>query len=361
MALADLKSLVAIPRTFPYSPSSILMDADGETCSLIFWPTVSGNITGASVLTGSTSTTSQIRGGIQGVNTANGLNDGTWLGSGNAYQDFTPNATALHTLTFGAAAAVTAGNPYALVMAWPGAANGFVRFQTYAVQHILNVLTTAGQPQNIYNIEGGAKTTGNYPMCAALSYNGIYYDIGVMPPVANNQTAIQLDSDSGNHTTPARLGNRFRLPYSARLVGAAFTCDQDLDVDVKLYSDAGTELASGTAMDYVRAIRTAKNNNIVGLPAYTLAADTWYRIALVARSTDPWTYADWCQFSSNEVMAASSGGSDFYYTTYNGSAWADTTTKRAVISILIDQIDAAGAAAAGGGCSIVGGSIVRRA
>jgi hypothetical protein len=204
-------------------------------------------------------------------------------------------------------------------------------------------------PQNIYNVEGGAKTTGNYCLNVALSYNGTYYDCGLIPPVKTNQTSIQLDGNSTLATSPQRLGNRFRLPYSARLVGAAFSCDQDLDVDVKLYSDSGTELASGTATDYVRAIRTSENNNIVGLPAYTLAANTWYRIALCAKSNDPWTYAYWCEFQSSTVMAASSGGSDFYYTAYNGTSWTDTTAKRAVISILIDQVDSGASSAAGGG------------
>lgn len=349
MAISSLGGLVMLPSVWAGSYSAVTLDVANDARADIFVAARTGTIVAVQVVTGTVSgTTKAVRVGLQALD-ANGVPSGTWLGSGNAYGTIAAPATnTIYEVPLGTSVSVTAGTPYAVVTKWDNDADP----GTIAFQRSNGFLWPPGGASyglsSNYNAEQ-LLGSGTWTKTAQTPVVGIKYDDGfwpmhIAPPVAVATTTFALTTASN----PDEVGNRFRLPFSARIVGAWIYADFDYDLDVVLYPDSGAALRSVTMLSANRQFGT----NVYGFALfadgpYTLAANTWYRLAYKARHASQAT-----TITSGQAYSAASwaqqGLADCYQCVrQDAGSWTDTDTKRVVMSLLLDGFDTGGSTGGG--------------
>lgn len=171
----------------------------------------------------------------------------------------------------------------------------------------------------------------------------------------------------GSNDSPDRRGIKFKVPYACRLYGMVVTVDTDSDVDIIMYDSDEYSVKTGFPITLTSAQRRSNSayDNIIIFPTKPgIAADTWYRMVLLPKSTADVTfnYAYGQDDGETSWIGLSQEGANLIYTYRNGApssgdhAWTDKNYKP-YIQLIIDGIEAS-AGAAGGGTLIGPSSLI---
>lgn len=288
-----------------------------------------GNVTGTNTATFS----------MQDVNTS-GQPDNTDDQTG---VSVVPVANSFFTADFSSAQRTVAINePVAFVI---GASAIGTSFQI--IQNNISVEENSCWPST-YNGSAWSNGGGTMPIAVEYSDGSIIPITGVIP---GTRIAISYSTSSA----PNELGNRFRLPFPCRIAGiVGYTSSGAAGVfNVKLYSDAMSQLATGTRGNMRGA---GGPMTVMFTTPYEITANTWYRASILPTSTTNVTLG-YYDAANTTQMAASPGGADYYYWSRTGAgAPTDTDTRRLMFSLVIDQFDSGGGGSLGTRARIVNGS-----
>lgn len=358
MALVSFGGDILYPVP-PLTPSlvpkveSILIDASTEKAAIIFRASKAGTISGVMIICGSTTQTpvSAMTIRLETVSATDGYPTGTLIdsaGANDAKGTFTFTASTTVLATISTPPTVAIGDIIAIVVGYSSfnsGENANFGFQAYLTAN------NTGMPYSAAYIGiGPAWQKGGgtvYPPNFAL----VYGDGSIITPSGagyawNSVTEVTHSSSS----SPDEYGNKFRLPFNARVVGSWGFFRKDGDYTVTLYDSDGTTALRTLSMD----------KDVVGTPVsqvalyfstpVTLTKDTWYRITWYPNTT---TSCRTWHFNVSDVggyegMDAAPCGSDMHLTKRtDAGAWTDTTTQRCMMGLVIDQLDD-GAGGAGG-------------
>ena len=214
----------------------MLIDASGEKAAWVFTDRMGGSLTAARIWITGGSNLTDIKLSVQGVD-ASGDPDGTILSSGNASAVLSGYSAGQHTFTFTSSASLTRNTQYALVAEFDSTVG--------------NVLFASRKlPTSAFHVEGSNNQysdhyTGSWSkdygfMPIALYYSG---SLVTMPGMGlNNNTNTSFN----NASSPDEIGVRFKMPFTAEVIGAWAEIDADGDFDMKLYQTDDTLLVSGS-------------------------------------------------------------------------------------------------------------------
>lgn len=229
---------------FRPSEGTLAIDAANEKVAMIFQAPKTGNIDQVSfrVVAHTSAATLVIR--LETV-AADGTPSGTLVGTNTSGTQLTTGANTTHTVTLTAAAAVTKGTHYALVVAQPAASAGNCTIQFWSNG---SVGTDRNNQRHRlcyclqFTASWESKTTTTAAIRApsmAVRYDDTswYWIPGAFPVSAFNRTTFNSGS------TPDERGTRIITPFAARVTGFFFqgSCTAQ-DYSVVLYDSGGTAL-----------------------------------------------------------------------------------------------------------------------
>lgn len=183
----------------------------------------------------------------------------------------------------------------------------------------------------------------------AFRYDDGTWHTAVGAVVFGSGSSTQFNSSGATN----RRGNRFKLPFKATATGAwvfMMNCATAATFHIKLYDDSGTEIASSAEMlgSYMASTTVDHWFPCFFTTAYTLAADTWYRIALVPSSANNLTLGN-MDCGDADIKSAALGGANMYRTLYTSGAWDDTGVNafEDIVVLLSEFDDATGGGSSG--------------
>jgi hypothetical protein len=358
---------IEYPRAFTFngagpSTTTLLMDAVGEQCAFVFRAPRTGDIDVIGLGCGASTQlpSNGILVSLQNVDLATGFPDGmtqrycivprsnlsanTWFTTGPLTTDGTPSGTRL---------SVTRGDLIAVVVDFVS----FVAGDNVSIVCELGYTANEGTfPYVLQQVGAGwAKGTNTVPLLAIRYSDGTYYPIdGAFP--WSGFTTLSL----GLNTTPDEVGNRFSLPFDAK-VGGVWVRRQSTatrDVLVRLYDSDGTVFANGSVLEDGDLGTGA--TRYVTLPAeIPLKANTVYRATCVMQQPVGLNFYG-ADVASAPVLNAVAGGQQMYWTQRtDGGAWTDVLTRRMLMGLLLTDINTGGVSRArvvnAGGGFITGG------
>lgn len=262
------------------------------------------------------------------------------LPSGNV-PDGTPLASGTVSVTASGVYEVTFGTPYTATRGQYLMA--VVEFDSYTAGSISYGSGNLEEISSTFHLHFTAAwaNTGRTP-CIAVGYTDGYEPIlGHIPALIN-----------GNNLWANNVanGNRFRLPFPATLYGVVANMRGITGSQAKLYSDAGTLLASS-------GVRVAGEwSGSQGPHEYTfdpvnIPANTYYRLVIEGTTA---TNVQGISYDTNaNGMSAMPGGAANMYATSRSSAgvWTDNTLARYSHSLVLSALD--DGAGGGGGSGAV--------
>jgi hypothetical protein len=293
MTLIALPTLIHWPMTpnsYRWTNGTGAIDAAGEKVSQqgrVWWPgdpAGTKQIVAVGVQLNTTTTItngSTARVSLQDPDLA-GVNLETWTpdGTQDQYADFT-SATAgtWNRWTLSANRTVSFGDPLCIVFEWQSFnAGDVVGFRGYQCSY--NEKFSHGLLYTVYNGASWGQDLGNFPGPALYFSDGSVGCFFGSPPMGP-----MLDPTFNSSSTPDEYGQKFQLPFPARLAGfwvrgRATSGSPTLDYDLVLYS--GTTPLRTMSYDAVTFPFTDEWTRLYGLfsSPYDLAADTDYIIAL---------------------------------------------------------------------------------
>ena len=339
MALTSLGAQVILPNLHLVIATTVVLDATGEKYAPVFLAPASGDITALEIATGTVTSAKAIRVGLQALD-ASGDPDGTWLGAaaGGYGTIAVPAANTIYQVALGAAVPGVIGTSYAVVVAWDNDADpGNLQISVpAATAPLISSGGMNGQYVDSYLTGAWVKSSG-MPGIGVI-YGTTRYPAQFLP--ALRPTYIDLRTTA----TPDEMGNRFRLPFGARAVGAWCYVSADADTELVLYSDAGGVLATATILTKDRASAGAGYGYAYFVSAgsaapYTLVADTWYRIVIKPTTTTNCGTRYVTAYEAASLGQLSLGTNCYRCYRTDAGAFTDVTNERATVSIVIDQID----------------------
>lgn len=339
------------------STSVILLDAADEACAQICIAPKAGNIDRikyrlATVTTGATLNVALEAVGSNGLPAFTKALFGTNTEASSVVAGTDDDSWKEVTLT--AAGAVTRDQMFAIVIrnpnSSPGNLNIATRHGTNPVIHSsggrVRSATALGAPPTVFS------DNNQVSLMVAFRYDDGTWHTAVGTVVFGSGSSTQFTSGSATN----RRGNRFKVPFKATAAGAwvfMMNCAVAASFHIKLYDDSGTEIASSEEMSGAYMSSTTVDHwfPCFFTTAYTLAADTWYRIALVPSSANNLTLGN-MDCGDADIKSAALGGANMYRTLYTSGAWDDTgTTAFEDIIVLLSEFD--DATGGGGGTVFV--------
>ena len=344
-------SLVATgPILFPYHynitndvSNSKILDATTDRVAVVFAIPKTGNLVSIMFSTRTVTTSQSIDMRLETVDATNGNPSGTLYHANATASVASPTSNTVYEPAF-TAFAVTAGDMVAAVIQFTSTAGNL---QIHAHNQFFNSVRI---PYGVYNLTGSYAKDTSVAMNILLKYDdGLYYEVGVLPPLANLGSAVTVAYNSGSTTN--ERGIKFQVPAPVRVCGAWLNAYGATGgtYDVVLYDSDGSTVVTSVSFDgdiqagsngagyiYVR-FNTTK----------VLTINTYYRLTLKPTNTTNVTLTEYT-FSSTAHMDAVSGGSNFHRTVKTSGSWVDTTTVRSWIGLVVDQFDNG---AGGGGSS----------
>lgn len=346
-------SLVATtPFIFPYhlnmirdNSNAILLDAAADRAALVFSIPKTGNITavGWSTATVTTSQSLDIR--IENISVTTGHPDDTLYHANATVAQASVASNTYYEPTFASAVPVTAENLVAVVIRYTSTAGN------------LNIRTNNQQFNGMMFPYGDANLAGSYAKDASkgisiiLKYDdGLYYEVGVLPPISNNGTInVSYNVDT---VTFDEYGIKFQVPFPCRVsgvwLGGSYISAGGL-ADIVLYASDGSTTLESISLDGDILAGTSTGGYIYTKFAtpQTLVKNTYYRLTLKPTNTTNSVLMEFT-FNSSAILDAISGGSNVHETKrLNLGGWTDTTNIRPWMGLIIDQLDN-GAGGAGG-------------
>ena len=248
-------------------------------------------------------------------------------------------------------AALTAGQPYALVFDWPGTV-GDITLRVYSAAGGTrpNVRSTWGQA---YTTAWQAKSTGTFP-CFYLETAA-----GVAIPVWGTAAFRSWTSASLAAAGTTEIALRFKAPFRGECVGCfAYhgNAAGDWRIKTKLYSDAGTLLSDGYAVDEDQSAENGFSAGYLFLSTpITVEIDSWYKLSLQqTQGSGNEAVFHMLYDAAKHLDGDPMGGQNFHYQEYSSGAWqAAVATQRPAIFPVFRSIDTA--AGGGGLAHIIGG------
>ena len=306
----------------------------GDKVAVVFQAPKTGNITQVDFLTGAVNA-STVDARLETVNTgsAPARPSGTLVGTNTnvsvslAASDDNVIKQALLT----SPAAVTKGQLLAFVLVLSGA--GSVILQAFDTPY------TTIFPMSMREVSSVWQT----PSANTVSL-GLKYDDGLYSAIKDSQLAVggsPTQENFANNTAIRELGNRFTLPFAARVSGVwcKVTNTSSAAYDLVLY-EGSTQVASYSVSGTLKQA----NGGILNFEFptdYITKPGQVYRIAAKPTSTTT-IGVDWTAVDSAAQMRASFGLDSVYYTTKNSvGAWTDDQTKMAEIGVFVSAVQTA--------------------
>lgn len=278
-----------------------------------------------------------LRASFQGVNVADGQNDGTILGATNSAA-----VTYAHSVTtgwkntnFAETVTVTRGQLIACVVDWAGA---FTAGDSVALSHVVAGIVS-GLPYGLSVV--GTKNPTNLPIIA-LHYTDGYAFLSPGLPGIDTATSITYNSGTG---TADEWGMAFQVPFPCTLnqVMVTIAVAAGADFEVVVYGPTNTILATMVHDGDVTGGTLGAPYHALPDAAVTLAANTTYRVT-VRPTTANNIGMFYNTFQSADLMHTVEGGDDFYMTSRlnQAGAWTDYnsgTFRRPRISLHLTAND----------------------
>ena len=309
--------------------SSSLLDAAGEKLAWIIQAPKAGTISKVCFRSSTVTSSGDADVRLETVDGATGAPSGSLFGTNTNATQTVSTSNTWWTTTLTAGAVVTQGQDLAVVIANTTG--------TYNITYGGVTLWVSNYPYMQVNTGAWVKTAG-VPVTAFEYNDGSYgYIADALPYSAFTNTAFN------NSSNPDERGIKFRLPFSARVVGAEVVLDADAACDIVLYGSDGTTVLTSRSLDSDVRFGANGGNLAVRFPAsQTLLANTDYRMTVLPTSGSNVTISDFA-VASAAIWDAVDGGADFHLTTRNNAgAWTDTTTSRTLMALLIDAVDLGG-------------------
>jgi hypothetical protein len=296
------------------------------------------------------------------VNTS-GVEDGTWLGGGSAYGDYTPvsgNNNTIVAVTLGASASLQRGTQYAVVLdPESGTWDGSNRVTATVLWSSLDPVFS-----NPYYTGNGAKMASG-PQRAMHLIRSSSRSYGMDP----FQSTATLSFSSS--TTPDEAGLRWTMPAGAgstyRGVGLR-ACFQPVTsgaytLTMKLYDTDGSTVLQNRTLDVRNMYAFTQDTHLFYFDEDTLADldfGSEYTLTLVADDTAggfSHTFRYFTLASAGDTTIYTPGEIQWVERTDSG-AWTERSTRLPLMDLIIEGIDP-GAGGGGGGLPIFGGGIIR--
>lgn len=337
MTLVDISAPIFLPCEFrPLSSNTHTIDAAGEKAAMIFRIPKTGTLKKIGFkCTKTTTDTLSFR--LETVDASNGDPTGT-LYDANATGSLEVSASGCYWIAINGTTgiSVTADALVAFVVE-QGSVPG-----SHAIYYAMpGLLQNSSFPYSDLYTSSWAKGLG--------SMVGLEYSDSVVTPVGccplfNSYTSTSFKSSS----SPNIIGNRFKFPFGARLIGVNLICDLDYACEIILYDSDGYTVLSTISVD--PDVRGTANSYgaFYSFPApVTILADTFYRVAVKATvdtgniALSYITFPPDGDYSGLSLVAL---GDNCIYTYCSADPdaevdWTQTDDKRAAISLLVDQID----------------------
>jgi hypothetical protein len=336
VAFVNLTGYLGMPGIDSYTGAtahtSILLDAADEKAAFIFLAPKTGSIRKLGFRTNTVTTGATVDVRLETVNASTGEPTGTLAGTNTNVALVIGNGddNTWFTVTLTADAAVTFGDPLALVIVNPSGtpgtlniANGYGANQSMALPYV--ALFTASWTKTASSM---------IPFYVEYS-DGSTLNAGGAPISA--QSAVTFNSGS----VVDERSLYFQIPFPAKL-GAVelLITGWTGDAEVILYdSDGTTPLGTISVDQSVTRGATATFMRLRFSAAITLAASTNYRLALKPTSTSDVIWYE-TVYDSTAIMNSVDGGANFHLSTrVDAGSWGQTTTRRPCVSLLFSAVD----------------------
>ena len=345
---------MGISEVSTQATSQSIIDATDDRVAFIFMVPKTGNITKVGFRVDTVTTAQTIRVSLCTVDDTTGDPTTTLYGSSAAGTQASPAANTFYEVTLATPAAATIGDIVAVVLQFDTTVGNVtinVGMATYGARATtsfpyLDVFATAWT-------KGAANSVNCIPNCSIGYDDGTYPYNGMIAYFSLSSLAFN------NGSNPDEIGNRFTLPFPARVSGFWTDIDLDGDADLVLYGPTDTVLATVSMDKDVEPVATGSWGHYRAFTPVTLAANTVYRAVVKptsATSLSVYRMSLSGGGASAAMMEQHSGGTTFYRThRTDAGSWTDDSTERIrSLGLFFDGFDdAAGGAVetiyAGGG------------
>ena len=339
-----------VPRT-TVSSTATTLDATSDSYAVVFDAEEDATITHVCFRQGTaTGTPGNLRVGIQGVNTS-GIEDGTWLGGGSGYGDYTPvsgNNNTIVTVTLGASVSLQRGSQYAIVCdpesgTWDGSNRVTITILWSGLDPVYS--------NPYYNVGGSKMSSGPQRSMYLMRSSSRSYG---MDPF---QTTATLSFNSGS--TPDEAGLRWTMPSGAgstyQVVGlrfaAQFVTSGAYTVTMRLYDTDGSTVLQNRTIDVRNTYNFTQDARIFFFDEDTLADldfGSEYTATLLPDDTAggfSHTFRYMTLASAGDTTVWTPGEIQWVERT-NAGAWTETPTRVPLMDLIVRGIDPG---ASGGG------------
>lgn len=299
--------------------SVYLIDASGEKAVAICRCPRAGTLDRFDFLVGvvTNSPDNGLRASFQGVNPADGQNDGTILGATNNAAVTYPHTvtTGWKSTNFGETVTVTRGQLIACVIDIPS----FTAGDSVTITHYPSG-TSHLFP---YGISAAGKTGATIPIVALHYTDGYAF---LTPFVSGFDTVVGTAFNVATSGAD-EWGLAFQVPWPCTLdaIAATLLVTAGADFEVIVYDSADVALATLTSDGDVAGSNAAAGLFVLVLPtAVTLVANATYRVTVRPTTTNAVSLY-YATFQSAALMSTMEGGDNFYMTSRLNQAapWTD--------------------------------------
>lgn len=337
-----------------FATANLLLDAIDETAVQLFDAPKTGNIDAVyfSTRTVTTGATLDIRLETLNRTATPAINSGTLWGTNTNGSQVVADANdnVGFTVVLTAVAAVTRGDPIALVIKNPAVSPGNLIIAAMSDDN------GSGYPYALLN------GVAAFSMGAVL---GVRYDDGLFYPVRRAYPISAITTTTySSASTPDTFGHRFQVPVARRVCGFWTWTDFDGDLTVKLVSSDYHQVNNAATL---KVERTINNEDRISTAVHVcewlfptdveLSANTFYRLIFEPGATGISVYD--MTFDSAALMAGIDAGTDLHLTTAKDptadGSWTNYnsgTFRRMFGGLIFNGIDSGG-----GGVLIPGGMV----
>lgn len=187
----------------------------------------------------------------------------------------------------------------------------------------------------LLNTGSYAVLTGQTPIVALECDDGTFAFLeGALPLVTYSSASV-----ASNGAIRA-AGLKFRLPVQMSIEGAGLllAIPNGCDGSITLYDSDGTTVLTSVTIDNDGVFSTAARTALTRFLAYTLTANTYYRLVFLASTTTA-ASVYYCDVNAAGLMDGMMGGQDMHWTERDsGGTWTDTTTRRPHFALKLSAV-----------------------
>jgi hypothetical protein len=312
--------------------SAGVIDAASEKYAGIFQAPLTGNITKIYFMTSTVTTGATVDVRLETVDATNGDPTGTLVATNTnaAVVVDAADDNVKKTATLTAAAAVTAGSIYAVVVVNPAASFGNMVIASHQVSAIAGNFPYSDLFTTIW-------TKSARYLAAAVEYDTTAkYNIGTGLITQCANTTIT------NATTPDEVGIIFQSPVPITLYGVRWFQSGAIaasgSTDIVLYDSDGSSVLRSATLDSDIGLRASSASVAVMFPTEVLlSAATNYRLVLKPTTANTINYLN-CRVVANTDWALVDGGITMYRTERtDAGAWTQTDTQRPNLRLIVSK------------------------